>query len=226
MIFYSFRLMNRTNAEHGLKEPLKEKNMKILVIEDSARHQESARQTLVGHDVTIVGSFDEALGATAKYYDYANKKCKAVLTKENGFDAVLIDLMMPVSNSPTLIREPYKPDDQAPYGMILALLAAERGAKYVAVVTDTNHHDSPMSNAFDQLGPSYYRGSRIIKYTINGAICTFVHTPFIQVSDAGVRPGCEMRCICKGDALCSKDWGRVLRDLMSTEPVVDPPSIM
>ena len=33
--------------------------MRILVIDDSPVHQQSARQTLGGHDLTIVGSYDE-----------------------------------------------------------------------------------------------------------------------------------------------------------------------
>ncbi len=34
--------------------------MRILVIDDNSLHQESARQTLGGHEVTIVGTYDEA----------------------------------------------------------------------------------------------------------------------------------------------------------------------
>lgn len=34
--------------------------MRILVIDDSPIHQASARQTIIGPDLTIVGTYDEA----------------------------------------------------------------------------------------------------------------------------------------------------------------------
>ena len=41
--------------------------MKILVIDDTTAHQKSARQTLKDHDLTVVGSHDEALEALSTY---------------------------------------------------------------------------------------------------------------------------------------------------------------
>ena len=146
--------------------------MKILVIEDKAIHQESARETLIGHEVTVVPSYNEAYGLL---------KWK----KEFDFDAVLTDMNMPMSERNLSSRIIFRPDEQVPYGFILALAAAYRGAKYVALVTDINHHYGAMSAALDLLAPEYYdyrnkcMGDREKRFYINGARVIFVHAPFV-----------------------------------------------
>lgn len=148
--------------------------MKVLVIEDSENHQDSARQTLGDeHDLTIMTSFDEAIDAMVAPYD---KEPEEVLFP---YDAVLVDLKMPMSSN-TLAPEAYQPSKLVPYGFVLALKAAERGADYVAVVTDTNHHQGAMSAALDHLGDAYYREGFEPNFEINGATCMFVHTPFLE----------------------------------------------
>ncbi len=161
--------------------------MKILVIEDSAAHRQSAIQTLIGHDVTIVDSFDAAK-------ELLQKSCwKDGAEIENQmFDAVLTDMMMPMSKD-GLAYGTYKPEEQVPYGLILALQAAYRGAKFVAMLTDTNHHNGAMSKALDLLGPAYYDSSdgdsnvatKVKRFEINGAKVVFVHTPFTQTVEKG-----------------------------------------
>lgn len=44
--------------------------MKILVIEDKEIHQQSARETLKGHDLTIAVSFDAGINAMSASLDY------------------------------------------------------------------------------------------------------------------------------------------------------------
>lgn len=165
--------------------------MKILVIEDKAIHQQSARETLQGHDVKIVTSFDAAMKELEVTYDETrplNEKVENPLP----YEAVLTDMMMPMSRS-TLSPESYKHGEQVPYGFAIALRAALRGAKFVAMVTDTNHHMGAMSAALDHLGDMYYQRSFKPNFSINGATCMFVHTPFTEGG--------------------SKDWGQVLKDL-------------
>ncbi|TAK04229.1 hypothetical protein EPO34_03730 [Patescibacteria group bacterium] len=163
--------------------------MKILVIEDKEIHQNSARETLQGHDVTIVGSYDEAVKAIREPYP----------SKPLEFDAVLTDMNLPMSKE-TLTPDVFKADEQVPYGLVLALMAAHRGAKFVAMVTDTNHHKGAMSAALDCLGPSYYTDEysegMIKRFEINGCKAVFVHAPFLTDSypDSG--------CPCE-DGLCS-----------------------
>lgn len=158
--------------------------MKILVIEDSAAHRQSAIETLVGHDVTVVGSFDGA----EKLLDgsYFDRELKRIVEPPLGFDVVLTDMMMPMSER-GLTRDTFKPTELVPYGIILALKAAHRGAKLVGLLTDTNHHNGAMSKALDLLGPAYYDSSdgnpevarEIKRFEINGAKVVFVHAPFV-----------------------------------------------
>ena len=161
--------------------------MRILVIEDKQIHQDSARETLTDHDLMIAQSYDDAV-------DELNRP-------SFNYEAVLTDMNMPMSKG-TLSREAYKPDEQVPYGFVLALLAAHRGAKYVAMVTDTNHHKGAMSNALDKLSPTYYKYEeewsnfdRVKLFTINGAKCIFVHAPFVK--DIIKNAPCDCR-----DGLC------------------------
>ena len=176
--------------------------MNILVIEDKELHRTAAQETLAGHDLTIVSTYDEACESFNVQYD--EEKVQRLLAeagwtvKPSGWDqkyyqaeqaareqsvlpfpyeAVLIDLMMPMSRQ-TLGPGHYRHGEQVPYGLILALRAAERGAKFVAVVTDTNHHQGAMSAALDQLGGCYYQAGAKPNFVINGAQCLFVHTPF------------------------------------------------
>ena len=142
--------------------------MKILVIEDKELHQASARETLAGHDLTIVSSYDAAVKLLGSKFD---------------FEAVLSDLMMPMSRT-TLADGVFNPKEQVPYGFILVLMAAAGGVKYGAVVTDTIHHQGPLSAALDHLAPGYWNDEYSVKliknFVINGAKAIFVHTPFVN----------------------------------------------
>src|SRR3989344_5957034 len=116
--------------------------MKILVIEDKEIHRSSAVETLAGHNVTIAASFEEGIDLL---------KGEDTIT----FETVLVDMMMPAGKTGAAGGN-CNPDEQVPYGFVIALRAALRGAKYVAMVTDTNHHKSAMSAALDCLGSGYY----------------------------------------------------------------------
>jgi CheY-like chemotaxis protein len=186
-------------------------------------HRESAITTLLGNDVTVVASFDEAIDLMARNIDEAKVQrllVEAGFTEEPDrtdmdrlraywsaqdharlesivpleFDVVLTDLMMPMSRR-TLAPGVYIPGEQVPYGFIIALRAANRGVKYVAVVTDTNHHQGAMSAALDHLGSAYWDDGFEPNFTINGAAAMFVHAPTLS-----------------GGA---KDWGKVLGQLTS-----------
>ncbi|MFA5994390.1 MAG: hypothetical protein WC823_05525 [Parcubacteria group bacterium] len=212
--------------------------MKILVIEDNELHRQSARETLAGHDITIVESFDEAMN---------------IMNTRSGFnfEVVLTDMMLPMGMKRTLTREAFKSSEQVPYGLIIALRAAISGAKFVAMVTDTNHHQGAMSAAIDFLSSAYYNYEEGFKpnFVINGAQVMFIHTPFCQdivgketcgyCKGSGFCYNCEgtgknihgVCCCCRNDAgKCAKcngtgqanvirqerkDWGRVLADLTS-----------
>ena len=126
--------------------------MKILVIDDSPLHRASAQQTLGGHDLTIVGSYDEG---------------QKLVEKGHGFETVLVDLLMPASRQKLGTRGEQFGGQEMPIGIFLALLAAKNGAKYVAVFTDSSHHDHPASACFDAFNKE--GESRPAAFAVEGA---------------------------------------------------------
>lgn len=151
--------------------------MKILVVEDNEIHRASAVETLAGHEVTIVKTFDEAMDLMS--------------VEGFPFEAVLTDLMMPMSKK-KLLPEFYNPKEQVPYGFVIMLCAAQCGARFVAMVTDTNHHKGAMSAAIDNLDDHYSWAHRP-RLVINGAKVLISHQ---SQHDGQV-----------------KDWGKVLAEL-------------
>ena len=183
--------------------------MRILVIEDKEAHRKSAEETISGHEGTIVKSFDEAMNlmvrkidkeniqrllveaglpTTNPYYKDREKQtayvnalfeaeAKSVVPFQ--FEVVLTDMMMPMSER-TLAPGVFNPSEQVPYGFIIALKATLFGAKFVAMMTDTNHHQGAMSAAIDHLGRAYYEDGCKPNFVVNGAKVMFAHTPFVQ----------------------------------------------
>lgn len=131
--------------------------MKILVIEDNKLHQAAAKAQLQDHDTTVVDTYDKGLDLVRDTHD---------------FEVVLVDLMMPASNR-SMGREGDKfVGQEMPVGVFLALLAAKNGAKYVSLITDTNHHDHPASACID---PFNRRQDMFApaKFTVGGASVVF-----------------------------------------------------
>jgi len=129
---------------------------KILVIEDTKKHQESAHQLLVGHHLVVVSGFEEAM---------------KILSQEK-FEVVLSDLKLPMSPN-TLSSEAFELGKLVDYGLLIALEAARCGAKYVAVATDLNHHADCFAAAFDHF-------SRF-EFNINGAKVKYMHAPMKNI---------------------------------------------
>lgn len=164
--------------------------MKILVIDDSPLHQASAHRTLEGHDLTVVGTYDAAFKLLCR--DPFNPTTFT-------FDVVLCDLLMP-AGAHQMAGEGLKyVGQEMPVGFALSLMAAWRGAKYVAVVTATNHHYHPASAMLDPIGSRCNeKGPADMKlFNINGSRVAYFRTPW-----------------CEDD---SKDWGRVLQALIDDE---------
>lgn len=142
--------------------------LNILVIDDSVNHQQSARQVLgADHDLTVVGSHDEALKLLETKRDEAKYETLRAQYKEQGvedyyerasaesrlpyWDAVLCDLLMPAGRNAQGGEGLKYVGQEMPIGWSLAITAALRGAKYVAVVTDMNHHHHPASAMLDTM---------------------------------------------------------------------------
>jgi len=158
--------------------------MKILVIDDTQKHLDSAVKTLEGHDVTLCTSYDEAL-------ELLEPK------KETPYwDAVLCDLLMPAG------RDAQGSDkyvgQEMPVGWSLALVAAMRGTKYVAVASDMNHHDHPGSAMLDRLDG--YKGHI---FNIDGA--TVLMTNKIGLIELGGEEDVDC-CVCSGTKFDCNSW--------------------
>ncbi len=103
------------------------------------------------------------------------------------WDVVLCDLMMPASGSEQGSEGQKFVGQEMPVGWSLALSAAREGAKFVAVVTDTNHHDHPASAMLDNLNHHVF--------TIDGA--KMLLTNRVRKTNNG-----------------GKDWGCILEKLI------------
>ncbi len=189
---------------------------RILVIEDSSIHQQSARQTLQGHNVAIVGSYDEA-------YEYLNP-----VWGNNGwespyqFDVVLCDLLMPTSKRAMGNKGLALAGQEMPVGFALALMAARSGAKYVAVLSATNHHDHPASAWMDSFESRCGSDEYPPRFTINGATVGFYHEYNAMIPTNGTLcsscNGAGTNCwTCESTGFAmGKDWGKLLEHLTTT----------
>lgn len=145
--------------------------LNILVIEDSAVHQQAAREQLADHNLTVVGSYDEGQEWLTPYGDLYCKKArefrKGGMNDDDAsaqalqlfkWDVVLIDLMLPASRQALSDEHRHLAGQEMPIGTTLAFLALKQGVKRVAVVTDTNHHHNPASAALDVMCSSFSIG--------------------------------------------------------------------
>lgn len=153
--------------------------MKVLVFDDSKQHQTSALITLKGHELTVVGTYDEAQKALASEFDYkkADEELKKLFGEFDPYRATDEEAGKKEAYflAEKTAREKFTthPDFDAvltdlmvpaskqaqgsdrlvgqemPLGTTIALLAISQGIKKVAVVTDMNHHSHPASAAFD-----------------------------------------------------------------------------
>lgn len=148
--------------------------MRILVFDDNEIHRAAAQAQLnKDHDLTVVGTYDEAQKLLTPKCDY--KKASAILKSQFGdfdpydeakkaeyfaargmaneqattypnFDVVLTDLLVPASwqAQGSLVGK------EMPIGIFIGLIALVRArVKYVAVFTDIDHHSHPASACFD-----------------------------------------------------------------------------
>lgn len=194
-----------THPKRSFKADVREEiDMKILIIDDSTDNQASARQTLGAHDVTIVGTYDEAY--------------RLLQRGSAPFDVVLTDLLMPAGARIQCEKSGRAGNEfvgqEMPVGFGLALDAVLHGAKYVAVVSDGDHHSHPAVAMLDRLG-SYSGwntecGPPPVRFEINGAKVGFFRVSWV------------------GDGQCklangkyAKNWGRVLEHLLDTPVTPD-----
>lgn len=125
--------------------------LEVLVVEDNPIHQESAREQLgTEHNLTVVGSFDDAKDLLVGEYVGSRQGW----ARKNTYDVVLTDLMLPQGRGECQ-RDRSRANEIQPFGYAIALIASKLGTKYVGVITDTNHHDDAMAYTIDFLGGVY-----------------------------------------------------------------------
>lgn len=218
--------------------------MKILVIDDTQKHLDAALQSLINHDVTTCSSHDEALKLLEEKYDNEKKAGLRKKYEESGmdlmdaigkakeesvlpyWDAVLCDLLMPAGRDAQGEGRRFV-GQEMPLGWSLALTAAMRGTKYVAVATDMNHHAHPASAMLDR---------------IKEHIFTIDNTQLLMTNEVGEvnlkgtehtcgecggtgkmkrDDGSEYRCSDCKDGVAfekGKDWNNILDKFLKTNP--------
>jgi CheY-like chemotaxis protein len=137
--------------------------MKILVVDDSQKHLAAAREQLVNeHELITLDAYEPAV---------------ELLKPGTDIEVLLSDLLMPAEPC-TLGREGLKFLGHAiPIGLVLMLRAARASVKHVAVITDANHHNHPMSAALDWIAPAYWCGDEEALFRINNAAVLIAHAP-------------------------------------------------
>lgn len=138
--------------------------MKILVVDDNLRHLEAAREQLGSqHDLVTLESYEDAI---------------KLLKPDTDVEVLLSDLLMPAEPH-ALGPEGLKfLGHEIPIGLVLILRAAQAGVKWLAVITDANHHDHPMSAALDWIGPASWGTYGAKLFRVNESVALIAHAPF------------------------------------------------
>ena len=153
--------------------------MRILLVDDNPKHRRAGvRQlTVLGHEVVAL-------------CDYGEARQRA---EEEDFDAALLDLLMPAEPT-TLGTEACKEHlgREIAIGFPMALELSRHGIIRIAVATDTNHHNHPMSAVVD-----WFSSEALF---VNGAKVMILHAPLYKDHMDWV-----------------KDWGKILAILIGIE---------
>lgn len=151
--------------------------MKILVFDDNATHRAAAKAQLKDHDLTVVGTYDEAQELLTPQFDY--KKASAIIKGQFGdfnpydsdnevmkveyiaaikvaneqattypdFDVVLTDLLVPASSQSQGNKGRAFVGQESPVGIFIGLLAAIKGRAKYAAVFTDSNHHEHPASA-------------------------------------------------------------------------------
>ncbi|MBN1275088.1 hypothetical protein JXA12_02250 [Candidatus Woesearchaeota archaeon] len=89
---------------------------------------------------------------------FANSYTGAIiqLSTHDDIDAVFTDVMLPAEAEGVSMNHP-EIGKEVPYGLIIALIAINKGIEAVSLVTDLGHHSGPIAWALDQLKREDYQ---------------------------------------------------------------------
>lgn len=199
--------------------------LRVLVIDDAVYNQQSARETLASHDLTVLGSIEDAyrllIERTRRNSDHE---------PDIGFDAVLTDLWLA---SPAVRRRSdgmlfslgthVRRDREyvtkfMPAGLIFAICAKNNGVRHVAICSDAHNH------SFDRLSvltPLIFRNTspNAIRFFetgngVEGKRYDSTANRIISISDEEEELLAEDR---SRELHAVKDWGRVLKDTLQED---------
>ena len=151
--------------------------MRILVFDDNQTHREAAQAQLKDHDLTVVGTYDEAQKLLTPQCDYekawatldsqfgdfdpnhsddeakrveyfaAKKVAKEQATTYPDFDVVLSDLLVPASKQAQGSDEAALVGKEMPVGIFIGLLAAVRARVKCVAIFTDSDHHSHPASA-------------------------------------------------------------------------------
>ncbi len=211
---------------------------KILVVEDTFKHQEAARALLEGHDLTIVDCFEAACDALG-----GEGSRESISRLATPYDVLLTDLFYTQGPEARMVGDHAAASEQQPFGIFLVQIAARLGVPYIGVVTDMDHHKHPLAYAFDFLKDVDYEQeiygavhqfsvdrSRVMYFDIRDLedVYAFEHEGEVEhhLSWEGAKEAVKTR---KGISLLEaldavtawnvKNWKGALEELVRNEPV-------
>ncbi len=188
--------------------------MRILVIDDTQKHLDSALQTLGEHEVVTCSTYDEAENLVDIY------------SKEK-WDAVLCDLLMPAGSRAQGGPGTKFVGQEMPVGWALALMAVRSNVRFIAVVTDMNHHHHPASAMLDHTNDHIFKvdESRVLMTNSTGRVgIKGTERCCVWCCDEGTKRREDMSSdvctYCYGESPLyreyGKDWGNILEKLTSS----------
>lgn len=139
--------------------------MKILVVDDSLSHRQAAEEQLGDdHHLIVLDNYGEAMN---------------LLKPGTDIKVVLSDLLMPAESHALGPEGMNYFGHQIGAGWGVLFRAAGAGVKNIAVITDANHHNHPVSALLDFITSAYWRdGDK--GFTVNQSSVMVTHAPLLK----------------------------------------------
>lgn len=121
---------------------------KILVVEDCQIHIDAAKEQFTGRN-----EYHLFIATTVR-------DAERIMVNEK-IDVVMTDVMLPISTE-GLSREALEKfaSQLAPTGLVVALIAVNKGVEEIYLVSDMNHHQHPVAWALDLVGGKRIKQSK------------------------------------------------------------------
>jgi CheY-like chemotaxis protein len=147
---------------------MEKQKLEILVVEDNALHQEAARALLAEHNVTIVGTFDDAAD---RIYGPSALAIERGANPKGSYDVIITDLFFPQGRG-DMMADKNMAKEEMPFGYAVAMMAMKEGVEYIAIASDANHHSHPMAYTLDFFLEG--RNPQVMNIDVIGAGCSDV----------------------------------------------------